>query len=127
MRKLKITIGRFALRVDLYDTATAAAIAAAAPFESRASIWPGEVYFQAPVAVEREDGARDVVEPGEVALRVEGEAIIIGFGPTPCSEGDEIRLATQSNIWGRTADDLTPLVEVEAGQLVRVDAVDDPA
>ena len=35
MRKLKITIGRFALRVDLYDTATAAAD----PSHSHLSPW----------------------------------------------------------------------------------------
>ena len=121
MRKLKITIGRVVIHADLYDNPTATAILAAAPFEARATTWPGEVYFQAPVHAEREDDARDVVEPGELAFRHEGESIIIGFGPTPCSEGDEIRLATQANIWGRTADDLSGLAEVEAGQLVRVE------
>lgn len=124
MRKLKITVGRIVLHVDVYDTKTADAIWAAVPFEARATTWQGEVYFQAPVHADREDGARDVVEPGELAFRHEGESIVIGYGPTPCSEGDEIRLAVPENIWGRTADDLSALIEIEAGQLVRVEAVE---
>lgn len=124
MRQLKISIGRVVLHVDVYDTPTAAAILAAVPFETRATTWQGEVYFQAPVRAEREDDARDVVEPGELAFRHEGESIVIGYGPTPCSEGDEIRLAVPANIWGRTQDDLSGLAEIEGGQLVKVEAVE---
>lgn len=127
MSKLKIAIGRFVIEVRLYDTPTAAAIVAAAPFESRATIWPGEVYFQAPFHAVREEGAHDVVELGELAFRPEGEVIIMGYGPTPCSEGDEIRLASPSNIWGRVEGDashLRDLLEIEAGQLVRIEVVE---
>jgi hypothetical protein len=125
MRTLKIIIGHHAIEVQLYATPTADAVFAAAPFESRATIWPGEVYFQAPIHAEREDSARDVVEPGELAFRTEGEVIIMGFGPTPCSEGDEIRFATHANIWGRTSSDLAAfLSEVEAGQLIRVEPLE---
>ena len=125
MRTLKIMIGHHAIEVQLYPTSTADAIFAAAPFEARATIWPGEVYFQAPIHAEREEDARDVVEPGELAFRTEGEVIIMGFGPTPCSEGDEIRFASQANIWGRTPSDLPAfLADVEAGQLIRVEVVE---
>ncbi|RAU21197.1 hypothetical protein CU669_14705 [Paramagnetospirillum kuznetsovii] len=124
MRKLKITIGHVVLHVDGYDCKTTDAILAAVPFETRAAIWQGEVYFQAPVHADRDDNARDVVEPGELAFRHEGESIVIGYGPTPCSEGDEIRLAIPANIWGRTPDDLGKLAEVEAGELVKVEAAD---
>jgi uncharacterized protein len=123
MGKLKIFMGHHVLHVDLYDTATAAAVLAAAPFEARAATWQGEVYFQAPFQAGREDDAREVVEAGELAFRHEGEAIVIAYGPTPCSEGDEIRLAVPSNIWGRTEDSLAFLAEVEAGALVRVEPV----
>jgi hypothetical protein len=122
MRKLKISIGHHVLHVDLYDTGTADAVLAAVPFEARAATWQGEIYFQAPVHADREDHARDVVEAGELAFRHEGEAIVIGYGPTPCSEGDEIRLAVPANIFGRTADSLAFLIKVEAGELVRVEA-----
>ena len=122
MRKLKISIGHHVLHVDLYETGTADAVLAAVPFDARAATWQGEVYFQAPVHADREDNARDVVEPGELAFRHEGESIVIGYGPTPCSEAEEIRLAVPANIFGRTADSLAFLAKVEAGELVRIEA-----
>jgi len=124
MRKLKLTIGAVALHAELFETPTADAVYAAVPFESRAATWGGEVYFSAPVRADREPDARDVVEAGELAYRVEGEAIVIGFGPTPASEGAEIRLATAANIWGRVVGDLVRLRDVEPGEGVRVEAAE---
>lgn len=124
MRKLKLAIGPVTIVAELFDTPTADALYAAAPFEARAATWGEEVYFQAPVTVDREDGARDVVQPGELAFRVEGEAVVVGFGPTPRSEGTEIRLASHANIWGRTLDDVHRLAGIEAGDPIRVEAVE---
>ncbi|MBC7907144.1 MAG: hypothetical protein H7Y60_10415 [Rhodospirillaceae bacterium] len=121
MRKLRMTIGSVTIDAELLDTPTADALYAAAPFESRATTWGEEVYFTAPVRAEREADAREVVEPGELAFRVEGEAVVIGFGPTPNSQGDEIRLAKPANVWARTGDDVRQLAKVEAGQLIRVE------
>lgn len=122
MRRLKMTIGRVTLHAELFDTPTADAIFAAVPFESRAATWGDEVYFATPLRAEREAGARDVVEAGELAYRPDGEAIIIGWGPTPASEGDEIRLATTANIWGRAVEDVRRLDGVEPGERVTVEA-----
>jgi len=124
MRKLKLTVGEVTLHAELFETPTAEAIYAAAPFESRATTWGDEVYFVAPVRAELEEDARDIVEAGELAFRIEGEAIVIGFGPTPASEGDEIRLAAPANIWGRAVEDVRKLRAVEPGQSVRVEAVE---
>jgi hypothetical protein len=62
------------------------------------------------------------VEPGELAFWVEGNAIAIGFGPTPISSGNEIRLASRTNIWGRSMDDVKKLRDVNAGASIRVEA-----
>lgn len=124
MRKLRLTVGKVVIEADLFDTPTANALFDAAPFESRATRWGEEVYFTVPVRTEREADARDVVEPGELAFRVEGEAVVIGYGPTPNSEGEEIRLAMPANVWGRTNDDVRQLGKVEAGDLIRVEALD---
>lgn len=123
MRKLRISIGKVTIDAELFDTPTADAIYAAAPFESRATTWTGEVYFTIPLGVEREPDAREVVEAGELAFRVEGEAVVLGFGPTPASEADEIRLAMPANVFGRTGADVKRLAEVEAGDLIRVEAL----
>jgi hypothetical protein len=55
---------------------------------------------------------------------VEGDSIAIGFGPTPISEGDEIRLAAPTNIWGRAVDDVRALNTVKDGDSIRVERLD---
>jgi hypothetical protein len=125
MRNLKIVVGDVALRAELFDTPTAGALYAAAPFESRASTWGDEVYFRTPVRLAPEPGARDVVEPGELAFWPDGDAIAIGFGPTPISKAGECRLASPCNVWGRALDDVKQLATVPAGAPVRVEQLDD--
>lgn len=117
-RRIRISIGSLTLEAELLDTPTAEVIYAALPFESRAQTWGEEVYFATPVQVEREADARDVVQAGELAFWVEGSSIAIGFGRTPISQGDEIRLAARTNIWGRALGDVGALRVVKAGDPV---------
>jgi hypothetical protein len=123
MRKLKMTIGDVQIDAELFATPTADAIWAALPFESKAQTWGKEVYFTVPATASLEPGAKDVVEPGELAFWVEGRAIAIGFGPTPVSQGNEIRLVEPTNIWGRTLDDVKQLGRVRFGAKIRVEAM----
>jgi hypothetical protein len=120
-RTIKMTLGPVMLDAELFETATADAIWDALPFDSTASTWGEEVYFSTPVQVESENDARDVVQPGELAFWVEGDSIAIGFGRTPISRGDEIRLAARTNIWGRALGDVKQLNAVKAGAPIKVD------
>lgn len=124
MRKLKMSIGTVEIVAELFDTPTANAIFDSLPFSSTVSTWGDEVYFSTPVSAPREADARAVVKAGELAFWVEGDSIAIGFGPTPISHGDEIRLAAPTNIWGRALDDVQQLRSVPPGAAVNVAVIE---
>ena len=123
MKKLKMTIAGVEITVELFDTPTAGAIHQALSFSSVARTWGEEVYFDTPVRTEPEADARDIVEAGEMAFWLAGSAIAIGFGPTPVSQGDEIRLASPCNIWGRAVEDVRRLLHIRNGASITVEAI----
>lgn len=120
MREILIRAGDVAIRARLLETPTAERVWQALPIYATAQTWGQEVYFSAAFGVEREANARDVVEAGDIAFWPDGEAIAIGFGPTPISRNGEIRLASPCNVWARALDDVRALKSVHAGELVAV-------
>ncbi len=125
MTTIRFDFGSLTLDAELLDTPTAKAIMAALP--SSASVmtcsvktWGDEVYFDIPVRVAREADARAVVTAGEIAYWPDGPAIAIGFGRTPVSRGDEIRLASPVNIFARALSDVKALKAVKAGTKVNI-------
>ena len=121
--QIQLRIADITLTATLRDTPTAKAILAALPINSRAQTWGEEVYFSTPVSVDLEPDARDVVQPGELAFWIEGSCIAIGFGRTPISQGNEIRLAARTNIWADTQDDIRQLQTIKAGDPIHIDVL----
>lgn len=120
---IQIISGDIIIRARLRETPTAKAIASALPISSRAQTWGEEVYFSVPVSAVLENDARDVVEAGELAFWTEGDCIAIGYGRTPVSLGDEIRLAARTNIWADAIDDVKQLAGVSVGDEIKVIAL----
>ena len=123
MPRIRFEFATVTLEAELLDTPTAKAILAALPITSSALTWGEEVYFDVPVKVTREEAARAIVTPGEIAYWPDGPAIAIGFGRTPISQGDETRLASPCNVFARALGDVKTLAVVKAGAQVRVSVV----
>ena len=85
---------------------TASKILKLLPIKSKISTWGDEIYFDIPKNdIRTENNAKEVFNLGEIAFWNQGSAIAIGFGPTPVSEGSEIRLISKANHW---ADAINP-------------------
>ncbi len=121
--KILITIGKVRIEARLLDTPTARNVKDALPFGSKAQTWGEEIYFETPVMAELEDDAKDVIEAGEIAFWTEGNCIAIGYGKTPASVGDEIRLASRTNIWAHAITDVTLLKSCKADDFVFIESL----
>lgn len=121
MREIMIRAGKVAIRARLLKTPTAERIWEALPIYAQVQMWGHEVFFSAPVSSDCEPEARDVVRAGEIAFWPDGNAIAIGFGPTPTSRRGEIRMASPCNIWALALDDVSSLKSVHAGEAVMVE------
>ena len=99
--KIKITSGQINDVADLKNTPTAKAVYDALPIEGSANRWGDEIYFPIPVSLDSEQEAKEVVSEGDVAYWPEGSCFCIFWGRTPASKGDEIRAASNVNVFGR--------------------------
>jgi len=119
-KSIRIQAGDVTVEAELNDSETARKIAAALPIEARAQTWGDEIYFSIPVKCGEENG-REVVEQGDIGYWPTGKALCFFFGPTPASEGDEIRPASAVNIVGKIQGDARVLKSVRSGATVRVE------
>ncbi len=123
-RRMTIRFETFELSAELEETPTGGAIAEALPLMGFANRWGDEIYFTIPVDLPTEPESREVVNAGELGYWPTGNAFCIFFGPTPVSEGDEIRAASPVNVFGHVEGDLAPLFSVQTGAMVELELID---
>lgn len=123
MKKCKITIDKIIFEVVLFDSPTAFKIWNSLPISSNIKTWGKEIYFHTDVVANKELDAKSVIEFGEIAYWPAGKAIAIGFGKTPISQNDEIRLADDCNVWGKTNFDLKNLDNITEGKLIKIEKI----
>jgi len=99
MRKVILKCKETKLVLDLRETLTADIIYNALPLKSKVQKWGDEIYFETGLSIELESDAKAIVNIGEIAFWNSGSAIAIGYGKTPISKGNEIRLISPCNIW----------------------------
>lgn len=122
--RIRIVAGKVALEAVLRDdTPSVAKLLEALPFESRANTWGEEVYFEAPLSLDLEPDARQIVEPGTVCFWTEGSSIALPYGRTPISGADgKPKLAARCNLLGQLIGDARALAQVRSGDRIRVEA-----
>ncbi|MBB4301742.1 hypothetical protein GGD81_000759 [Rhodobium orientis] len=123
-RKIVFEFPGVTLTATLRDTPMADAVWAMLPEDAPVLTWGDEVYFSMPTDADLEPDAKEVVEAGEIAFWPEGRIIAIGFGPTPLSLEDEIRLAAPVNVFADADGDVRDLATVVAGDRVVVRRAD---
>ena len=121
MKKLILRIKGKSLNLFLKETVTAEKIYNAVPINSSINTWGEEIYFNTNLSINREKEAKAVVDFGEIAFWTEGSAIAIGYGKTPVSSGDEIRLASPCNIWANADFDKSFFGDINDGDKVSLD------
>ncbi len=106
---------------ELNESKTAQLIWEALPIEARANLWGEEIYFSIPVKMGLEEGSREVVSVGELGYWPTGHAFCIFFGPTPASQGNEIRAASAVNIIGKVLTDPKVFLKVKDGAKITLE------
>ncbi|NBV40176.1 MAG: hypothetical protein EBR80_03165 [Proteobacteria bacterium] len=90
----------FEIKIDLDNSETAFKLAKLSSFKAQINTWGEEIYFETKnLGIKPNKNARDIVTFGEVAYWCEGHSIAIGFGKTPVSIGNEIRLVSKVNVF----------------------------
>ena len=120
-RVIRISFGEVVVEGELYESPTADLIWEALPIEGEGQRWGEEVYFTIPVQATLDDTAREVVERGDVGYWPQGQALCIFFGPTPASQADEIRAASEVNIVGKITGDPQIFKKATEGIIMRVE------
>ena len=117
MNSIKLKFSNYTLNIKLRSTNTANAIKNILPFKSIVKTWGDEIYFEIPIEknLDLESNAKDVIDLGEVAYWIDGKCIAIGYGKTPISQNNEIRLAAKTNIWGDALLDVKELGKIRDG------------
>ena len=120
---IMIKISSLTIECKLLETETAKEIYKMLPIKSQINTWGDEIYFDVPAnKIKADKTAKEVFELGEIAFWNQGNAIAGGFGPTPVSKKDEIRLISPANHWAnaKNPQELKKLGEFKNGENIEV-------
>ncbi len=124
MQKIRITVDDISAEAELSGSKTSEAIWDALPIENTVNTWGEEIYFEIPVKSALDETAKEVVEKGDLGYWPTGKAFCIFFGPTPASEGDEIRPASAVNIVGKVAGGTEVFKSIQQGTNIKLERME---
>lgn len=124
MQKIRIIVDDVSAVAELSGSKTSEAIWDALPIENTVNTWGEEIYFEIPVKSALDETAKEVVEKGDLGYWPTGKAFCIFFGPTPASEGDEIRPASAVNIVGKVAGNTDVFKSIQQGANIKLERIE---
>lgn len=126
MRRIRISSQNLELTAKLNDSNTSNMIWEALPITGKVQTWGDEIYFPIPIHAETEDAtAAEVVDEGAIAYWPPGKALCLFWGPTPASQGDEIRPASIVNVCGKIEGNAQLLNNAPNGAEIVIEKADD--
>ena len=123
MRKVILKCKETKLVLDLRETLTADIIYNALPLKSKVQKWGDEIYFETGLSIELESDAKSIVNIGEIAFWNSGSAIAIGYGKTPISKGNEIRLISPCNIWADSKFEKSCIENIKVNETIILEKI----
>ena len=123
MRKVILKCKEIKLVLELRETLTADIIYRALPLKSKVQKWGDEIYFETGLSIDLEFDAKSIINIGEIAFWNSGSAIAIGYGKTPISNGNEIRLISPCNIWADSKFDKSYVENIKENETVILEKV----
>ncbi|KKL80469.1 hypothetical protein LCGC14_2004460 [marine sediment metagenome] len=121
MKKIRIIVDDISAVAELSGSKTSEAIWDALPIENTVNTWGEEIYFEIPVKSALDENAKEVVGKGDLGYWPSGRAFCIFFGPTPASQGDEIRPASAVNIVGKVSGGVEAFKSVQDGTNIKLE------
>jgi uncharacterized protein len=116
-----IKVKGIVLKAELFNTATAKAIADLLPIEMMSEEWGDEFYFEIPVEMSLDETATIKVRSGDIGYWPPGNSIAIFFGPTPISRGEDPVPASDVNLVGRILGDAGILRQAKGSGTIRIE------
>ena len=121
MYKINIIFDQYSFPAELNEGPTSEEIWDQLPIEARVNTWGEEIYFEIPVDMPQEPGAREILAGGELAYWPVGKAFCIFFGPTPVSKDERPRAYSPVNIIGKILGDCTGLKSIKDQSMIRLE------
>ena len=123
--RIQIETKDIVLTANLSENETAQSIYAALPIEGQVNRWGEEIYFLISVELSEASDAREEMSIGELGYWPPGRAFCIFFGPTPASQDDTPRAASNVNPFGMIEGDATALTSIPHGETITISVAQD--
>ena len=114
-KKINISAGEFLTTATLNNSSYSEKFYDSLPLEGSCQIWGDELFFSTSINMEEDDQSLEVVNFGDIAFWPPGSAFCIFWGPTPMSQGKEIRPASKVNLLGSIDSQLSKIKNISAG------------